>query len=233
MASGIYMTILTLNTTGWGKDFFVCLILTLLGWIPGVHSINLYLHRLVTSGQIYNFYIQNIRDNTKKERTPRFAIKYKLVDVDKYRKRQQKNAWRQRYEGGIDSAGIFDSRSSVSSESSAKHFDLPFNTGSGPIDSRNSSFVNDLQAASRAPNRTFGSLFKGTFGKSRKDPNRKKDRWERSRISRVQSQMIEPDDETEGPEEPEEPVGLYSSARSSRDVPLEDDGSLATDLRHE
>ncbi|TIC75758.1 hypothetical protein E3Q00_00480 [Wallemia mellicola] len=198
-------------------DFLITFILTLLGWIPG---------------QIYNFYIQNIRDNRTKERTPQFAIRYKLVDVDKYRKRQQRNAWRQRYEvGGIDSEGIFDSRSSVSSDKSATYFDLPFNTGSGPINSQNSSFVDDIQQTSRSTNRNKGSLFKRTFRK-RKDPNHKKDRWERTRISREQSHMMVPDslDELEAPEEP---IGMYNTAHNTHDKVSIRDTALSTDLRHE
>ncbi|TIB18201.1 hypothetical protein E3P92_00698 [Wallemia ichthyophaga] len=216
------MTILTLpSIAGVGKDFFICLILTLLGWIPG---------------QIYNFFIQNIRDNTMKERTPNFAIKYKLVNIDKHKKNQQRNSWRQRYQSGINSAGIFDSRTSLSSENSAKHFDLPFNTGSGPVDSHNSSFVNDFHSTNIAHTSKFGSLFKNPFGRRRKDPNLNKNRWERSRISHEHPQIIDPDDDPEGhdgSDGPEEPVGMYYSAEHSKDNQPKDNGNLATDLRHE
>ncbi|TIA89563.1 hypothetical protein E3P99_02034 [Wallemia hederae] len=159
---------------------------------------------------------QNIRNNYNKERTPKWAIRYKLVDVEKYKKRQQRNAWRDRYEGGIDSSGMFDARSSMSSDSSGKPFDVPFNTGSGPIDtgsgSGSSNLVSDLQAG---------------MTRKRGKKAHKKDRWERSRISREE---LDPDYDTE---EPEEPVGLYSSARTSREVRAEDNGNLAPDLRHE
>ena len=117
----------------------------------------------------------------------------------------------------------------MSSDSSGKPFEVPFNTGSGPIDtgSGSSNLVNDFQAvSSRASGRSIGSMFKGITRKRGKTAQ-KKDSWERSRISREE---LDPDYDTE---EPEEPVGLYSSARTSHEVRAEDDGNLAPDLRHE
>lgn len=66
---------------GIGKDFFINVICTICGYIPG---------------HFHNFFIQNVRNNKHKNRTPKWATRYGLVeDYDK--KRQKKRAWVARY----------------------------------------------------------------------------------------------------------------------------------------
>ncbi|KAH8914553.1 hypothetical protein BT69DRAFT_1357733 [Atractiella rhizophila] len=68
---------------GVGKDFFLNIILTLCGYFPG---------------HFHNFYLQNIRNNKNRARTPKWAIRYGLVHV-KDPKKNPKRQWANRYEG--------------------------------------------------------------------------------------------------------------------------------------
>lgn len=67
---------------GIGKDFFINLVLTICGYIPG-HG--------------HNFFIQNIRDNTNAKRTPKWAIRYGLVDDSHAKRKAKKRQWTGRY----------------------------------------------------------------------------------------------------------------------------------------
>ncbi|KAH8915525.1 hypothetical protein BT69DRAFT_1288730 [Atractiella rhizophila] len=67
---------------GVGKDFFLNIILTLCGYFPG---------------HFHNFYLQNIRNNKNRARTPKWAIRYGLVHV-KDPKKNPKRQWANRYE---------------------------------------------------------------------------------------------------------------------------------------
>ncbi|TXT12912.1 hypothetical protein VHUM_01313 [Vanrija humicola] len=68
---------------GIGRDVSIACVLTLCGYIPG-HG--------------HNFYIQNIRNNSNKARTPKWAIRYGLVDPSNQQRRAQKSAWSKRYD---------------------------------------------------------------------------------------------------------------------------------------
>ncbi|PWZ00129.1 hypothetical protein BCV70DRAFT_200291 [Testicularia cyperi] len=67
---------------GIGKDFLINVPLTICGWIPG---------------QLHNWFIQNIRNNDTKNRTPRWAIRYGLVDDRPAKKLAKSRAWTGRY----------------------------------------------------------------------------------------------------------------------------------------
>ncbi|EIN07361.1 hypothetical protein PUNSTDRAFT_127096 [Punctularia strigosozonata HHB-11173 SS5] len=67
---------------GIGGDFFLNLLLTLCGYIPG-HA--------------HNFYIQNIRNNKTHRRTPKWAQRYGLVDTSELKRKERKNQWASRY----------------------------------------------------------------------------------------------------------------------------------------
>ncbi|CED82667.1 Proteolipid membrane potential modulator [Phaffia rhodozyma] len=68
---------------GIGTDFFINVFCTICGYFPG-HG--------------HNFYVQNIRNNTNKKRTPKWALKAGLVDDSEQQRRKAKNAWSGRYE---------------------------------------------------------------------------------------------------------------------------------------
>lgn len=67
---------------GFGFDFFLNILLTIAGYIPG-HG--------------HNFYLQNIRNNTNRKRTPAWATKAGLIK-DPGVKRKQKTQWANRYD---------------------------------------------------------------------------------------------------------------------------------------
>ncbi|KAF5315796.1 hypothetical protein D9611_004694 [Ephemerocybe angulata] len=67
---------------GIGKDFWLNLLLTICGYIPG-HG--------------HNFYIQNIRNNKNHARTPKWVQKYGLVDLSEIRRKERKSQWANRY----------------------------------------------------------------------------------------------------------------------------------------
>ncbi|TFK54868.1 hypothetical protein OE88DRAFT_1653409 [Heliocybe sulcata] len=67
---------------GIGGDFFLNLILTICGYIPG---------------HVHNFYIQNIRNNKNNRRTPKWAQRYGLVDTSSIKRHQKRSEWASRY----------------------------------------------------------------------------------------------------------------------------------------
>ncbi|KIJ17412.1 hypothetical protein PAXINDRAFT_112386 [Paxillus involutus ATCC 200175] len=67
---------------GFGKDFWINLLLTICGYIPG-HA--------------HNFYIQNIRNNKTHRRTPKWAQRYGLIDTSTIRRHEQRSQWAGRY----------------------------------------------------------------------------------------------------------------------------------------
>jgi len=67
---------------GIGKDFWLNLLLTICGYIPG---------------HVHNFYIQNIRNNKNNARTPKWAQRYGLVNTDEIERKKKKSQWASRY----------------------------------------------------------------------------------------------------------------------------------------
>jgi len=67
---------------GIGKDFWLNLLLTVCGYIPG-HG--------------HNFYIQNIRNNKTHARTPKWAQRYGLIDTSTIERHQRRSQWATRY----------------------------------------------------------------------------------------------------------------------------------------
>jgi len=67
---------------GVGKDFFLNILFTLMGYFPG-HG--------------HNFYLQNIRNNEGRNRTPKWALKYGLI-ADDSKKLKTKREWANRYD---------------------------------------------------------------------------------------------------------------------------------------
>ncbi|KAI6167010.1 hypothetical protein EDD17DRAFT_1773999 [Pisolithus thermaeus] len=67
---------------GIGKDFWINLLLTIAGYIPG---------------HVHNFYIQNIRNNKNKRRTPKWAQRFGLVDTSTFDRRNKRSEWAHRY----------------------------------------------------------------------------------------------------------------------------------------
>jgi len=67
---------------GIGGDFWLNLLLTICGYIPG---------------HVHNFYIQNIRNNKTHARTPKWAQRYGLINTDEIKRKERKSQWATRY----------------------------------------------------------------------------------------------------------------------------------------
>ncbi|OCH85317.1 hypothetical protein OBBRIDRAFT_785041 [Obba rivulosa] len=67
---------------GIGADFFLNLLLTVCGYIPG---------------HVHNFYIQNVRNNKNKRRTPKWVQRYGLVNTDEIKRKERRSQWAGRY----------------------------------------------------------------------------------------------------------------------------------------
>jgi len=67
---------------GIAKDFWLNLLLTVCGYIPG-HG--------------HNFYIQNIRNNKTHARTPKWVQKWGLVDTSEIKRKERRSQWASRY----------------------------------------------------------------------------------------------------------------------------------------
>ncbi|KAF8902139.1 hypothetical protein CPB84DRAFT_1679199 [Gymnopilus junonius] len=66
---------------GLGKDFWLNLLLTICGYIPGMSSA----------------YLLNIRNNKNHARTPKWAQRYGLVDTSEIKRKERKSQWANRY----------------------------------------------------------------------------------------------------------------------------------------
>ncbi|MBW0559252.1 hypothetical protein O181_098967 [Austropuccinia psidii MF-1] len=104
---------------GIGSDFFLNILLTLCGYIPG-HG--------------HNFYLQNIRNNHNKKRTPQWAARAGLIK-DPAVQRKAKTQWANRYDERTPTRadGYQDEDDSIERDrrrnynNSSNTLDLPFN----------------------------------------------------------------------------------------------------------
>ncbi|KZT09544.1 uncharacterized protein LAESUDRAFT_646253 [Laetiporus sulphureus 93-53] len=78
---------------GIGSDFFLNLLLTICGYIPG---------------HVHNFYIQNIRNNKNHRRTPKWVQRYGLVDTSEIRRKERRSQWANRYNERLPSSSLRD-----------------------------------------------------------------------------------------------------------------------------
>ncbi|KAH9063434.1 hypothetical protein EDB87DRAFT_1558091 [Lactarius vividus] len=76
---------------GIGGDFWLNLVLTLAGYIPG---------------HVHNFYIQNIRNNKNHRRTPKWAQRYGLVDTSTIKRKERRSQWASRYDERLPSSTL-------------------------------------------------------------------------------------------------------------------------------
>jgi uncharacterized membrane protein YqaE (UPF0057 family) len=76
---------------GIGKDFWLNLLLTVCGYIPG-HG--------------HNFYIQNIRNNKNHARTPKWVQRYGLVDTSEIKRKERKSQWANRYNDRLPASAL-------------------------------------------------------------------------------------------------------------------------------
>lgn len=83
---------------GFGRDFCINVVLTLMGYLPG-HG--------------HNFFIQNVRNNDNKARTPKWAKRYGLVDDTANKKLQKQRQWVGRYNDQAPQRNQYDENGQV------------------------------------------------------------------------------------------------------------------------
>ncbi|KAG7452516.1 uncharacterized protein BT62DRAFT_998546 [Guyanagaster necrorhizus] len=100
---------------GFGGDFWLNLLLTICGYIPG-HG--------------HNFYIQNIRNNKNHRRTPKWAQRYGLVDTFEIRRKERKSQWAARYNDRLPQSTL-EGQPYEEGQEAGSSIDLPSEDGRG------------------------------------------------------------------------------------------------------
>ena len=135
---------------GIGKDFWINLLLTVLGYIPGTILILFILNWLSyphIPGHGHNFYIQvtisyfslirfsfpnfaqNIRNNSSHARTPKWAQRYGLVDTSEIKRKQRKRQWATRYNDRL-SQSAYEGQPYEEGQEQGSSVDIPLETSS-------------------------------------------------------------------------------------------------------
>lgn len=108
---------------GIGRDFWLNLLLTICGYIPG-HG--------------HNFYIQNIRNNKNHRRTPKWAQRYGLVDTSKIERNKKRSQWAGKYNDRLPHSTFEGQEYAEGEVGSVNDYD---NGGSGNANSRPESIL--------------------------------------------------------------------------------------------
>lgn len=198
---------------GIGIDFFINVILTICGYFPG---------------HFHNFYCQNIRNNSNRGRTPKWAKKAGLVDDSDAIRRAKKNQWAKRYDErnnqsthigqDLEEGEIGDNYVPVSEQERER--ERRREREGLWNDTEDTEYYNEDQA----PNQRhwhYPANFEGSAtgtGKKKLGFSNKGDRWERSRASRPESTSS---DSTYPPANPDDDVPEWgrdygSKRRSSK-----------------
>ncbi|KIY70924.1 hypothetical protein CYLTODRAFT_161036 [Cylindrobasidium torrendii FP15055 ss-10] len=162
---------------GIGGDFFLNLLLTICGYIPG-HG--------------HNFYIQNIRNNKNHARTPKWAQRYGLVDTSEIRRKQKKSQWASRYNDRLPHSTLDDAPYAEGQQPTRNSVD----TGSDEVRRQPSDglwrpedesyYANDNNSSQSGGRWHYPANFEDAEGLSshkkskKKKLGSKKDRWERT-----------------------------------------------------
>ncbi|ODN73158.1 hypothetical protein L202_07723 [Cryptococcus amylolentus CBS 6039] len=162
---------------GIGVDFFINVFLCICGYIPC---------------HFHNFYIQNIRNNQNRARTPKWAIKYGLVDNSNNERRAQKNLWAKRFEERNNHSTLADQELEAGEE--GPNYD-PYTESPAEVERRRNEGLwsaedEEYYNADRAPNQKswhYPANFEGTVGDGRSYKRKGKsagssggDRWQRA-----------------------------------------------------
>ncbi|KAF7363450.1 hypothetical protein MSAN_01000800 [Mycena sanguinolenta] len=173
---------------GIGGDFWLNLLLTICGYIPG-HG--------------HNFYIQNIRNNKNHARTPKWAQRYGLVDTSEIKRKERKSQWQSRYNdrlprSTLEGAAYAEGQDHASSvDLSSDGHQPPQGTQNGELWRQEDEQYYNEGAASSGGGRwhypaNFDDAATPSKSSKKKKKSDKKDRWARTEdaysISEEQSQ---------------------------------------------
>ncbi|RDB21370.1 hypothetical protein Hypma_011604 [Hypsizygus marmoreus] len=170
---------------GIGKDFWLNLLLTICGYIPG-HG--------------HNFYIQNIRNNKNNARTPKWAQRYGLVDTSEIQRKQRKSQWATRYNERLPNSTL-EGQPYEEGQEQGSSVDLSIADGSRPQRQPNGDLwrpEDESYYNAEAPSTSSGrwrypaNFDDAALPKRKKSKKEKKDRWARTEdaysLSEEQSQ---------------------------------------------
>ncbi|WWC94883.1 hypothetical protein V866_001734 [Kwoniella sp. B9012] len=164
---------------GIGKDFFINVFLCILGYFPC---------------HFHNFYIQNIRNNQNRARTPKWAIKHGLVDNSDRERRARKNQWSKRFDERNAHSTLRDQELEEGEEGG--NYDPSIRSDPEEVQRRRNEglWTNDDEEyynEDQAPNQRnwhYPANFEGTVGDGRSYKRGKSgtsgDRWERASARR-------------------------------------------------
>ncbi|RDX56538.1 hypothetical protein OH76DRAFT_1336347 [Lentinus brumalis] len=212
---------------GLGSDFWLNLVLTICGYIPG---------------HVHNFYIQNIRNNKTHRRTPKWVQKYGLVDTSDLKRKERRSQWANRYNDRLPRSTL-EGQALEEGQEGGSSVDLS-EENSREANGRRGEFWNPTEERYYGQNGDNASVLTGGSGrwhypanfedatperkKSSKKKKEKKDRWARtedayaasesgsirrkkSKKRRSSAVVDDASSTTDFPEDPE--GGLYGSTR--------------------
>lgn len=157
---------------GIGKDFWLNLLLTICGYIPG-HG--------------HNFYIQNIRNNKNHARTPKWAQRYGLVDTSTIERHQRRSQWANRYNDRLPHSTL-EGQPYAEGQEHASSIDLPSTDARLPRQQNGdlwrtedeSYYNNDSNSGSSGRWHYPANFEDAAVPKRKKEKKVKKDRWART-----------------------------------------------------
>ncbi|PFH54355.1 hypothetical protein AMATHDRAFT_53288 [Amanita thiersii Skay4041] len=209
---------------GIGKDFWINLLLTICGYIPG-HG--------------HNFYIQNIRNNKTHARTPKWAQRYGLVDISEIKRKERKSQWATRYndrlpQSTLEGVPYEEGQEAQSSlDSSLEGRDSRQKQGNGLWKNEEETYY------SKPDNRSSGrwrynpdfddSMLSSPPKQGGKKKKEKKDRWARTEDAYTQSEEHSRRKKSKKKRRSAMPDGSLSSRDSTTEFPEDPDGGLYGD----
>ncbi|TFY62768.1 hypothetical protein EVJ58_g3663 [Rhodofomes roseus] len=163
---------------GIGTDFFINVVLTICGYIPG---------------HVHNFYVQNIRNNKNRRRTPKWVAKWGLVDTSDIQRKERRSQWASRYNDRLPASTLRDQpyaegqEGSSSVDLASENGDARQHTnGSGEFWSRNEEqyYGGSGQGDAGSTRWRYPANFEDAAPvnqkKSKRSKKDKKDRWART-----------------------------------------------------
>ncbi|KAG2111552.1 uncharacterized protein F5147DRAFT_685759 [Suillus discolor] len=164
---------------GIGKDFWLNLLLTICGYIPG---------------HVHNFYIQNIRNNKNHRRTPKWVQRYGLVDTSTIKRHEQRSQWAGRYNDRNPNSALdeqpLEEGQVASSRSTTQDLSTKPTNGSALWKPDDESFYNperegSMRSAESGSSRwkypaNFNDTLPGAGNAPARKKKKKKDRWART-----------------------------------------------------
>ncbi|ORY33362.1 hypothetical protein BCR39DRAFT_519447 [Naematelia encephala] len=167
---------------GIGKDFFINTFLCICGYFPC---------------HFHNFYIQNIRNNTNRARTPKWALKAGLINNSDNERRLKKSQWSKRFDERNNQSTLANQPLEEGEEgenyvpvSEEDRQAQEHRRREGLWDNNDEEYYNEDRAINQE-RWHYPANFEGTVGDGRSRGKKANavngDRWERSRASRSSS----------------------------------------------